>query len=181
MNTKVIFTGKVSVANALIRQANLRAGGVSSFNTLVKTPRELAKEIVGASKDGDLSYISTDCAVYLMLNVLRGIDPEMFPESAITVATAKDVLKRINEIRDNGVKAEYLADIKTDGKIGTLNRILLSYEKSLDEQDIYDDTKRSARMLPIRLRNIFRIFPGPHTPILKQIYGLSSSMDLYAP
>ena len=137
-DTKILFARKISVGNALIRQANLR-DQTGSFNTLVYTPVKLAREILEAANSGDLKFLESDCCTDLMLNVLRGA--ALVPKSAVTLSTARDVLGRINELRDNKTKPEYADDVRKVAKIKELDAVLHAYEKTLEDLDVYDDTR----------------------------------------
>ncbi len=140
-NTKIILVNKVSVGNALIRMCNLR-DGIASFNIKTKTPFDIAREIFDAkvhiTNQMQVEYISPESSVYLMMNVLRDIDSKMLPESTLTVGTAREVLLRINEVRENGVTDAYKEEIKKDGKIKELDIILKAYEKTLSDKKLYD-------------------------------------------
>ena len=105
-NTKIIITNKVSVGNALIRTCNIREG-VPSFNIISKTPFDLAKEILNAGAAEQINYLSPEGSAYLMMNVLRDMKSEMFPESTLTIGTSKEVVLRINELRENGMTDAY--------------------------------------------------------------------------
>lgn len=142
LNTKIILSDKVSTANALIRQCNLREG-VPCFNILAKTPLDLAREIWDALSEASGAYISTDSSVYIMMNVLRGMNSEMFPESTLTMGTVREVLNIVNELRENGVTDAYrtavndVADIKY-AKLRELQSILEAYEQTLEERNLFD-------------------------------------------
>lgn len=134
---KVILANKVSVGNALIRQCNLRQG-VGSFNYEVKTPFDLAKQILDSIKNEHVNYLSQESEAYLMLNLLREKNSSLLPESTVTLGTSKEVLLRVNEIRENDVTQAYEGEVRKDGRIKELDSIVKSYEELLSKQNIYD-------------------------------------------
>ena len=140
-NTKIVLADKVSVGNALIRICNLR-DGIASFNIVTKTPLDIAREILDAKvqmeKQIPVEYLSPESSVYLMMNVLRDINSDLLPESTLTIGTAREVLLRINELRENGVTEAYTEEIKKGGKIKELDIILKAYEKTISDKDLYD-------------------------------------------
>ncbi|MCR4589399.1 MAG: PD-(D/E)XK nuclease family protein [Lachnospiraceae bacterium] len=136
-NTKIILANKDSTGNALIRQCNLRSG-TASFNIIAKTPAGIAKEIVDALSEEPVKLLSPDSSVYLMMNVLKDQKSAMFPESTITIGTTKEVLRCINELRENGVTEAYEKEAVNKGKIQELNLILNAYEKNLSDNNMYD-------------------------------------------
>ncbi len=136
-NTKVIFTNKVSFGNALIRQCNLRQG-VGSFNYEVNTPLDIAKQLLDSVKQEPVEYISQESEAYLMMNLLRDTQSTLFPKSVITLGTSREVLLRVNEIRENGVTDAYVDESEKEGKIKELDRIVKSYEEYLSAKHIYD-------------------------------------------
>ena len=136
-NTKVILASKVSVGNALIRTCNLREG-LPCFNIIAKTPFDIAKEIMDSVCEERMQTVSPESSVYLMMNVLQKMNSELFPKSTLTLGTAREVLNRVNEIRENGVTEEYLQEIQKKGKIAELNRILVEYERKLTDDKLYD-------------------------------------------
>ena len=105
-NTKIILANKVSVGNALIRRCNIREG-VPSFNIITKTPFDIAKEIIDSKMAEAVNYLSQEGSVYIMMNVLREMDSDMLPESTLTMVTVREVLLRVNELRENGVTDTY--------------------------------------------------------------------------
>lgn len=139
-NTKIILANKVSVGNALIRMCNIREG-VPSFNIITKTPFDIAKEIIDSKMAEAVNYLSPEGSVYIMMNVLREMDSDMFPESTLTMGTVREVLLRVNELRENGVTDEYTEEKDKEGKIKELNRVWKTYEKKLEEEDLYDRSR----------------------------------------
>ncbi len=136
-STKIILANKISVGNALIRQCNLREG-IKSFNIIAKTPVDIAKEIVDAFSEEPVDQLSSDGSVYLMMNVLKEQKSDLFPESTLTIGTTKEVLRCINELRENGVTDDYINEAGKNGKVQELDLILRAYEKTLSDNDMYD-------------------------------------------
>ncbi|MCR5511264.1 MAG: PD-(D/E)XK nuclease family protein [Lachnospiraceae bacterium] len=130
-NTKIILTNKVSVGNALIRMCNIREK-VSSFNIMAKTLFDIAREILSAKIQSPVNYLSPEGSTYLMMNVLRDINSTLLPESTLTLPTAKEVMLRVNELRENGVTDKYAEAIKSDEKIRELDTIRKAFETTLE-------------------------------------------------
>lgn len=139
-NTKIILANKVSVGNALIRRCNIREG-VPSFNIITKTPFDIAKEIIDSKMAEAVNYLSQEGSVYIMMNVLREMDSDMLPESTLTMVTVREVLLRVNELRENGVTDTYTEVKDKEGKIKELNRVWETYEKKLEEEELYDRSR----------------------------------------
>ena len=70
-----------------------------------------------------VNYLSQEGSVYIMMNVLREMDSDMLPESTLTMVTVREVLLRVNELRENGVTDTYTEVKDKEGKIKELNRV----------------------------------------------------------
>ncbi|MCR5388807.1 MAG: PD-(D/E)XK nuclease family protein [Lachnospiraceae bacterium] len=162
LNTKILLAEKVSAGNALLRQVNLN-GKVSSYNTVVKTPLELAKEIIGAGLKEDITFVSDESCTYQMMNVLRKLNLPSFPDSALTVDTAKDILRRVNEVRENGTTPEFDAD--NSNKISDFKKVLDEYDEALKKAAYCDKAaalKKAVSLIDSEQSNIIGWVPYLH-------------------
>ena len=109
--SKVLFTDKVSKANALIRQLNNSAGTACS-GLAAYTVRDYAREIVTAYhawqdaagvSSAAPEYISSEAGAYILENILKQNEIESFKKESLTRATVRDIRKCMDEIRINGL------------------------------------------------------------------------------
>lgn len=178
-NTKIILANKVSVGNALIRRCNIREG-VPSFNIITKTPFDIAKEIIDSKMAEAVNYLSQEGSVYIMMNVLREMDSDMLPESTLTMVTVREVLLRVNELRENGVTDTYTEVKDKEGKIKELNRVWETYEKNLRKRSFMTEAEFCGRQKIFVQKRMFQslclilkaqfwvIFPQTNGVLLKR-------------
>lgn len=145
--SKVLFTDKVSKANALIRQLNNSAGTACS-GLAAYTVRDYAREIVTAYhawqdaagvSSAAPEYISSEAGAYILENILKQNEIESFKKESLTRATVRDIRKCMDEIRINGLTDAGKGS--GDKRLKDLLCLLGLYEDKLEKDDLYDDAR----------------------------------------
>ncbi len=141
---KLIFTDKVSVGNALMRQCNLKEG-IYAWNIESCTPEQIARELIYAKKastgDAAPEFITPGAAFWVMRNVLKAGKYSTFPETTWSEETIRDVLRCTGEMRENGVTDAFAQDAQNEVRLRELQKICEAFEKALEEQNLYDRAK----------------------------------------
>ncbi len=145
----VLFTDRVSKANALIRQLN-NASNIVCANLNTSTVHEFAEEIVTAylayhkpEEVSKLRFISAKASEYILMNILRDKDYESFRISSLSAATIKDVMVCMNDIRANGLTDK--GRNADNPKLRDLLSVIGSFEKELEERSLYDVVRSVAK------------------------------------
>ncbi len=167
----ILFADKVSFGNALIRRENLEDYTLLKWNVYCKTPMEQAKEILCAYlalKKAPLpSFPDVNGGVYMMFNLLRKGAFKTLPDSSVSIRTAEEVLRRINEMRENGVTGELKKDAAGNERLRELMAISEKYEEDLKAADAYDKA--------LILRETLRIMEEKGADALTHVPGAANS------
>ncbi len=163
----ILFADKVSFGNALIRRENLEDYTLLKWNVYCKTPMEQAKEILCAYlalKKAPLpSFPDAKGGVYVMFNLLRKGGFKTLPDSSVSIRTAEEVLRRINEMRENGVTDELKKDAAGNERLRELMAISEKYEEALKAEDAYDKARilgEALRIMEEKGRDALAHIPG---------------------
>ncbi|MCR4656460.1 MAG: PD-(D/E)XK nuclease family protein [Lachnospiraceae bacterium] len=148
VSAAVLFTDRVSKANALIRQLN-NAENIVCADLTVSTVRDLAKEIVTAylayhnpEAASKIRFISPKACEYILMNILRDNAYASFRLSSLSAVTVKDIMNCMNDIRANGLTEE--GKSADNPRLKDLLSVLSLFEGELDRRSLYDDIKSVA-------------------------------------
>ncbi len=141
----VLFTDRVSKANALIRQLN-NSSGIVCANLRTSTVCEFARETVTAyiacNEPETMSvfrFISPQAGIYILMNILKANKYASFRSAALSQTTVRDIMKCMNEIRANGLTdAGRRSD---DPKLKDLLKVTDLYEEELEKRSLFDDVR----------------------------------------
>lgn len=144
---KILFTDRVSKANALIRQLNNSAGTASS-GLAAYTVRDYARRIVTAyhawqdtagTASAGPKYVSSEAGAYILENILNENEIKSFKTGALTRATVRNIKKCMDEIRMNGLTDA--GKSSDDPRLKDILYLSELYEKKLEKDDLYDDAR----------------------------------------
>lgn len=145
VSATVLFTDRVSKANAAIRQLNI-ASDIVSANIIASTVSDFAQETVTAylsyNDPGSLSelrFISPRACEYILMNILHENSFDSFGLSSLSSATIRDILSCMNEIRANGLTDA--GKTENNPKLRDLLSVIGLFEKMLDDRTLYDEVK----------------------------------------
>lgn len=137
---KIIICNKVSVANALIRQANIK-DGVIMFNTESKKVISIAKELLSVYRafkgEADINYADKISEIFVMEEVLKAGSYKTLSKDNLSIETAKEILSVIKDLRMSQIDSSFNTD-KND-KISDLRDIYAEYDKTLKLDNLCDD------------------------------------------
>lgn len=147
----VLFTDRVSNANAIIRQLNNSSGMVCA-NLRTSTVCEYARETVTAyivynepETMPVFRFISPQAGIYILMNILRAKEFASFRSAALSRATVRDIMKCMNEIRANGLTD---AGRKSDDpKLKDLQKVIDLYEEELKKRSLFDDIRTVTKAI----------------------------------
>lgn len=138
---RVIITNNIANINRLLRIYE-KEQSVNVQQLYIKSLFDIAKEFLTAYKAWNycdmkgINIIDNNVAACLMNKIITDSGYGFIPEESICQDTASELVKIVNQIRENGVTDEY--NTAQSAKIKDIRNVVKEYEAALGTKD-YDD------------------------------------------
>ncbi len=148
---KRIVTNRVANGNALLRMYNIQdqkdLAAVSCVSVL-----QIVEELVFAwyAFQGELKEIhdlDAAASAFILHDMIQTGEYPSIPEESRCIRTSEEVLRILNQLRMNELKAEF-RDTE-DRRAKDLREMMAEYEKKLAERDLYDNPRLLKRGIEI--------------------------------